>query len=289
MRNYVIFFIVFLVFSLSNVFAQETKDQAKQIIVEPKKLEVSIKPTKEKFKVGEEIYFNIKSNKKVYLYIFSVMDEDEVAAIFPNIDDKENRIEADKNIKLPKKSIFKSEREGKERFIFIASVEKISQLNMVERFPGKNLIKGDEAENFKKDIAVYQKPKPESELFMDELTIEIEGEEVVDEGYIFAINTDRTNYKPGDKITIEILSSKSGVVKLSYQNLKWESNRWEAIDTKEIKAGEKVYVIVDAVKPAGLHILKAELTEKKKGTFGKDLAISKKTIEGYAVFKILEK
>jgi len=92
------------------------------------KLQVLFKATKAVFAVDEPITFRIKSNKQVYVYVFS-MDEDQQKAvqIFPNKFDKANLLKPGKAVTMPsKKSVFRSDSAGTEHLILVASEKKLN-------------------------------------------------------------------------------------------------------------------------------------------------------------------
>jgi Domain of unknown function (DUF4384) len=89
---------------------------------------VDFKGTKDVFEVDEPISFKIKSNKQVYVYVYSMDEKTQSAVqIFPNKYDKLNLLKPGKTVIMPSsKSVFKSDAAGVEHLILIASEKKLN-------------------------------------------------------------------------------------------------------------------------------------------------------------------
>ena len=107
--------------------AEPTKD----IRVEQKtdKIAIDVKPGKKSFAVDESISLKVKVNKPAYLYIFNIgADNEKVTMLFPNQFDKNNKVlPSKKGITIPgKKTEFKSDREGMENVVVLASAKELN-------------------------------------------------------------------------------------------------------------------------------------------------------------------
>lgn len=85
---------------------------------------LNVKPTKNSFRVGENIHFKVSAKSDYYLYVFSNdTKSDEAVILIPNKKTKSNRLRANKTYDIPGTVDFYSDAAGTEQIIFIATKE----------------------------------------------------------------------------------------------------------------------------------------------------------------------
>ncbi len=126
-----------LVFVAASAINVQAAGKQKEIRVEEgsqyqnddvERLKVDFKATKAVFRVDEPISFKIRSNRQVYVYVFTMHEDQQKAVqIFPNKYDKANLLRPGKAVTMPsRKSVFKSDSVGTEQLILIASEKKLN-------------------------------------------------------------------------------------------------------------------------------------------------------------------
>lgn len=163
--------ILALLFVVGGVYAKD-----KDIRVEGKEqLEVDFKAGSESYKVDEPISFRVKTNKNAYIYVVNVTGQGEdVTLLFPNKYEEANKVKANKEITIPAKSVFKSDREGMEHVVIAATTKKLDlQTKGIKgsKFFG---VKRAKFEKIMKDIRV-EPVRGEDERAIKELQVTVKG------------------------------------------------------------------------------------------------------------------
>lgn len=166
---------VLLVIAFFSNFAFAEK---KEIVVEPVGLKVLVEPEKEAFYVNEPITFYVKPNKDCYFYVFYYYENEKTAKmIFPNKLDKKNKLKANKEIQIPKKSQFVGDKPAVEKFTLVVSTSRLKDDDLIifknEDEKGFSFVQGKEAEDFMKDIIVSASSLKKRELAILELNVKI--------------------------------------------------------------------------------------------------------------------
>lgn len=110
------------------VMAEEsTDDKAVEVRDSASGLQVSIEPSKSSFRVGEPLQFRVQGNRKFHLYVYTIDPKSKRAVlVLPNARQRTAVYEPGKTLSVPGKTIeFVSDRQGTEKFVFLASAQPI--------------------------------------------------------------------------------------------------------------------------------------------------------------------
>jgi len=122
--------------------AEASKDAVKQSEARPaeasKTFDLSLVPTTEKYFVGDEVTFTVKSSQPCFLTLLNVDDTDAVQIAFPNKFNTGNEIEADREYTIPSAEIggfkFLFSKPGKEKVIAICNASRSTPRGIVHDF-----------------------------------------------------------------------------------------------------------------------------------------------------------
>lgn len=115
---------------------------------------LNVKPTKNSFRVGENIHFKVSAKSDYYLYVFSNdIKSGEAVILIPNKKTKSNRLRANKTYDIPGTVDFYSDAVGTEQIIFIATKEALD----LGKINSKNLGDFSVAKSADLDLAFSEK------------------------------------------------------------------------------------------------------------------------------------
>lgn len=91
-----------------------------------KVIDISVKPSKNIYRVGESIKFKVTGKEDYYLYVFTIdpVSKDSVQ-LLPNAKTQDNRLKKNKTYNIPGTVDFYSDAAGVEQIVFVATREPI--------------------------------------------------------------------------------------------------------------------------------------------------------------------
>ncbi len=96
------------------------------------KLEFSVEPSRDSFRVDQPIRFNVKGNRDFYLYVYNVTEDGDAILLLPSRT-QGNKLKAGQSIQIPNNSKFVADRPGREHFVFFGSNHYIEIKEAIKR------------------------------------------------------------------------------------------------------------------------------------------------------------
>jgi len=206
-------------------------------------LTVDFKPSKPSFKVNESIKFTMKSNKKVFLFLFNIdYENNEAVMILPNHLQPANRnmYTAGKTFTVPNSNVeFFSDRQGLERIVVIASTKYPKEIAMKQYKKMGNFYLGS-AKAVSSQLKRIQLREPEirsntkEEIYIKEFDLPIYAQHqsmipsvprdmsipsmIIPSTIISFITTDKSRYRQGEAVTIGYGSNQNGWINIYIKN-----------------------------------------------------------------------
>jgi len=190
--------------------------------------QINFEPIKSVFKVGEPIRFKVKGNKTFYLYLFSIDSaSNRGAVLLPNVRQQYVKYKGGKEYIVPEKNVeFFSDQPGKEKIIMLASTRKMD-IKFKRYSKSGDFFTATATDVLEESKALHIRSKRQKgQQVTSELDLSI-----VKQNHGFGVVTapisvptqppvcafvssDRTQYNPGDTMTITYGADKSGYVHL---------------------------------------------------------------------------
>ncbi len=241
-------------------------------------LRVRFEPVKDVFEVGEPLRFEIRGNKRFFLYLYTTdPDTGQTVLILPNQRQKTNQYEANRTYRVPNPNVeFYGDEPGRERFTMLATTRYLeidsarfsksgdflsgSTQDLEQEFESKGIhIRGPERDRrgsnrVVKDVAIniegYSSGRRDRGIGRDDSGI-------ASDANVF-LSTEKENYAVGEQVRIVFGADREGWLHL-YTT---EPDGYRSLLTrKRVDANDLQHATARAQAPGGQHALIAVYTE----------------------------
>lgn len=273
-----------LLTSATSILAVEIESNQKpdfssqQITAEQGDLQVTFQPLKTEYQVGEKIQFKFIPNKPVYLYLFSIDQENDTGRVLlPNQLQTDNRYSQPERFHLVPYNKFdlRADKVGVEHFLMVASTQEL-ELDTKNLKADGNIWVGTADEVQDKAFSIRRKPQTVS-LDLKVLVLSPNdpdpGATPAPQPQMPAANTDeniagmfiatsRQQYRIGEKIKIVYGADQKGMVTLY---LVEPDDKRQMLHEQEVDGNSLYTLMAIASEPIGKHQLIAEYDGQNKG------------------------
>jgi hypothetical protein len=242
--------------------AQEPPKQIRVGGTEPP-LEVKVSTSKKAYDINEPIVFRVTPNQPAYVYLFNIPAGSPTAIqLFPNVHEGVQPLVAKKEVTIPSKGTFRSDRPGVEKVLLVASIQPLT-LSSARTVGEFEEVAHDEVDTLVKQIRVDVPEAPQR--LVKQLEVTIKGKEARTVSAPPAppsgapkpaalIATDKITYGATDGVTITYGADTAGHLAIYLLN---PTKQVTLLKETTVERSKMYKLRAEAAPPAGEHVLLA--------------------------------